>query len=64
MMLPEWEEVQLSINETGKLPPGYRTSMILFSEIRGWHAFINGPKGATMWLEIGRIPSDAATILR
>ena len=64
-MLPEWQRVKDALDQSGVLPAGYTTRMVMYSDHSAdkWTALISGPKGSTNWIEIKKIPSDALRLL-
>jgi hypothetical protein len=47
------------IEDTGDLPEGFEWDTIKWHKGQGWKGYIRGPKGATAWLKVRKIPSEA-----
>lgn len=59
--LDAWDALIFHLERTGDLLPSFKTIMIMATGRDGgrWEAFIGAPDGATNWIRINRIPSDA-----
>jgi hypothetical protein len=51
-IIDTWREIEA----TGDLPHGFKIRTIMWSESRGWRAYIARPGGATNWLQLKKIP--------
>jgi hypothetical protein len=47
------------IEKTGILPEGFNWDTIKWEAGKGWKGYIRGPKGATAWLIVRKIPREA-----